>query len=711
MAMAAKHGYWFLIVEPDTEWKLDATKCAKFNTHGVPVETIERMRSDYEKIDQFKLMEKYFPKPVLNQMKSQSRVSTPVKFDAETEVRPKSACGAVGGSHQSTSMDPCSSKAPNPDQSGRNPDQSGQNPIQSGQNPDQSGQNPIQSGQNPIQSGQNPDQSGQNPIQSGQNPIQSGQNRARLNHIFGGMKTWDFPSFPCDPAPSVEVANPPNIIVCNNSSTQTSMRDFALLEALQDGTDILDISDEEVSIEEFSFEVEVPDTEVVRLDKGTDLPVFPGETGEEMINGLKAEFPDLQEPCVIEILKSCCFDREFATLVLKSFDPQHFDDSWIHPEDVVDGASDTSSPSDVTSGSSWTEIDKPSLSMPFTMDIGFALDLQEEFGDVDGSPFDTLTFQLDKETCGSIYEAWKKAVAEKKGKDQQKPAPRQEATPGKKGNDGLCGPRRQEATPGKKGNDGLCGPRSEFEEIVNYEMALEKSLRDVGNEEVARNRETLHRAYPGIGKELLENVFAANGFNLKDTLEQVRSDQKAKNLLAKDTVEQVRSGQKAKNLLAKRTVNEACSRILCNKSPRSPSVQVSSPLASSNKNSETRKKVKDLYKKRLDFMNRARESISSKKFAVASYYSEEAFKCQRMATRLITNSMTWTESNTLDLHELRVNDAMSALNEFMRAKRQQLEHSKNPRMTVDIITGWGSAGIPPKIKPAVQEYLKSNKLW
>ena len=491
------------------------------------------------------------------------------------------------------------------------------------------------------------------------------------------MKIWDFPSFPCDPGARVEDTNPPNIIVCNNSSTQTSMRDFALLEAWQDGTDILDIGDEEVPVEEFSFEVEVPGTEVVKLDKGTDLPVFPGETAEEMINGLKAEFPNLQEPSVIEILKSCCFDREFATLVLKSFDPQHFDDfSWIHPEDV-DGASDTSSPSDVTSASSWTEIDKPSLSMPFTMDIGFALDLQEEFGDIDGSPFDTLTFQLDKETCGSIYEAWKKA-AEKKAKDRQKPAPRQEPTPTKKANDAL-----------------VCGPRSAFEEIVNYEMALEKSLRDVGNEEVARNRETLHRAYPGIAKELLENVFAANGFNLKDTLEQVRSD------------------QKAKNLLAKKTVNEACSRILSNKSPRSPSVQVSSPLppASSNKNSEeTRKRMKDLYNKQLDYMNRARECISSKKFAVASYYSEEAFKCQRMATRLITNSMNWTESNTLDLHELRVNDAMSALNEFMRAKRQQLEHSKNSRMTVDIITGWGSGGIPPKIKPAVQEYLKSNKL-
>ena len=143
VAMAAKHEYWFLIVEPDTEWKLDPTKCARFNTHGVPVETIERMRSDYEKIDQFKLMEKYFPKPVLHQIKSQSRVSTPVKFDAETELRPKSACGAVGGSYQSTSMDPCSSKAPNPDQSGQNPIQSGQNPVRTESRPFRTESNPV----------------------------------------------------------------------------------------------------------------------------------------------------------------------------------------------------------------------------------------------------------------------------------------------------------------------------------------------------------------------------------------------------------------------------------------------------------------------------------------------------------------------------------------------------------------------------------------
>lgn len=41
--LAAEFGIEYELVEPDTAWKYDAAECAKRNTHGVPIESIERM--------------------------------------------------------------------------------------------------------------------------------------------------------------------------------------------------------------------------------------------------------------------------------------------------------------------------------------------------------------------------------------------------------------------------------------------------------------------------------------------------------------------------------------------------------------------------------------------------------------------------------------------------------------------------------------------
>lgn len=41
-------GYEIQLIEPETEWRYDVEECYKRNTHGVPLETIQKMRNRWE---------------------------------------------------------------------------------------------------------------------------------------------------------------------------------------------------------------------------------------------------------------------------------------------------------------------------------------------------------------------------------------------------------------------------------------------------------------------------------------------------------------------------------------------------------------------------------------------------------------------------------------------------------------------------------------
>ncbi|XP_048389163.1 NEDD4-binding protein 2-like 1 isoform X1 [Stegostoma tigrinum] len=47
--MAQENGYEVKFREPDTPWKFDIRKLTRINSHGVPRETIERMKERYER--------------------------------------------------------------------------------------------------------------------------------------------------------------------------------------------------------------------------------------------------------------------------------------------------------------------------------------------------------------------------------------------------------------------------------------------------------------------------------------------------------------------------------------------------------------------------------------------------------------------------------------------------------------------------------------
>ena len=55
--MAKKYGYEIVLTEPETDWFNNAAECFKRNSHGVPLETIQRMIDRYE--DSADILEKH----------------------------------------------------------------------------------------------------------------------------------------------------------------------------------------------------------------------------------------------------------------------------------------------------------------------------------------------------------------------------------------------------------------------------------------------------------------------------------------------------------------------------------------------------------------------------------------------------------------------------------------------------------------------------
>ena len=57
---AHKNDYDWDIIEPTTKWRYDPEECAKKNTHGVPLATIQKMKDKFESTkDILKAFEKY----------------------------------------------------------------------------------------------------------------------------------------------------------------------------------------------------------------------------------------------------------------------------------------------------------------------------------------------------------------------------------------------------------------------------------------------------------------------------------------------------------------------------------------------------------------------------------------------------------------------------------------------------------------------------
>lgn len=49
--MGKEHGYFIMVAEPDTDWAMNVEECVKRNQHGVPLESIQRMKARWEPLD------------------------------------------------------------------------------------------------------------------------------------------------------------------------------------------------------------------------------------------------------------------------------------------------------------------------------------------------------------------------------------------------------------------------------------------------------------------------------------------------------------------------------------------------------------------------------------------------------------------------------------------------------------------------------------
>lgn len=121
---------------------------------------------------------------------------------------------------------------------------------------------------------------------------------------------------------------------------------------------------------------------------------------------------------------------------------------------------------------------------------------------------------------------------------------------------------------------------------------------------------------------------------------------------------------------------------------------------------------------RQKLFEKAQNHFQQKQFPIASFYSNLAAEQTKLseqansmaaAALLVSNQ---TSSDTLDLHQLHVREALSALDIFLDANIQELTKSTNRSIYLHIITGRGKNSVNgiPKVRPAVISHLRKHKL-
>lgn len=129
---------------------------------------------------------------------------------------------------------------------------------------------------------------------------------------------------------------------------------------------------------------------------------------------------------------------------------------------------------------------------------------------------------------------------------------------------------------------------------------------------------------------------------------------------------------------------------------------------------EIRSEMVELEDKKLELQAKARLCFNAKQYAVASYYGDETRKVQKKIENLSrsvvdAHQKTSHSSNKFDLHGFKLDGVLTMLANFLERKQNDLNHSPQRKMVLELVTGWGSHGTAPKIKPQVINYLDSKR--
>ncbi|XP_028401375.1 uncharacterized protein LOC114524483 isoform X2 [Dendronephthya gigantea] len=371
-------------------------------------------------------------------------------------------------------------------------------------------------------------------------------------------------------------------------------------------------------------------------------------------------------------------------------------------------------------------------SLQLTLDPALALQLLEMFGAFSGvsgkDPLSESTrcIKIDKDFAKTLYTKWRKTVqATNKGK---KTEVFKKSSPDGNMRRKYKAQSRQfylpEDVPVKP--EKPVAPQPEpvsLKEIMDEQLAIHVSQSDQEIEKrfleqqldlsTKLKRSRLHGMFPNIDKVSLNEIFQANNYDLDTTTRQVQSScgipltQTPTALIQDQSFTINHSSNKKQANSTSQSSSEYQSEVDGNfQSFHDPSYQ------------DYRAEAQTHYELRNECIKKAALAYSKKQGELAKVYADQARshgeknkEANRRAAEKILESRNndLMHTNTLDLHELHVNEAIEVLENVLEERRNE-RRSPNKRSLsyVEVITGRGnrSRDGKPRIKPAVMDYLK-----
>ncbi|RWS29766.1 NEDD4-binding protein 2-like protein [Leptotrombidium deliense] len=525
--------------------------------------------------------------------------------------------------------------------------------------------------------------------------------------LLGSISThnnWEFPPFPVESCNDVEKDNSVSRFVYNNCvSTQTESMDWALLEMKQSGFGkIENMSPEIPDVANYTKDdvIALPlnkNLRVIKIDRGTLTCDVPGDlTFDEKVAKLGKQFNKATESHIREVLSACHEDIDWAFNLLSEFSDEHF-------TEMTETRPDYLNTSDLN--------DKGVAQFVLRLEPAFCEQLQKAFGSVTENSIthDEGVVAISHGVAKLLHHLWKKSLKQNSFDNLLNEKL-------KKGGDVSVQLEQQNAKSSKQVPINLMEtPKSSLKEIMDLEMALNLSWNEYyscenDNSDAYKNllstklkREQLFKTYPGIERQVLDELFEANAFKLRETISVIDQSLGVSAELSAGTEVWVAAEE-----VSTKTRVKSCTQFNTSipKSDESEKQQ-------DEELQDIRNRMYQFCKKRKELFEKARESYAGKKYAVASFYSNQARdyqnKIDTASKQVIHNILSATTSNELDLHGLHSSEVLMTVSTYLRLKMEELKRSKLKKIDVDIITGWGAhSTFAPRIKPMVLNYLQSK---
>ncbi|GFY48334.1 NEDD4-binding protein 2 [Trichonephila inaurata madagascariensis] len=361
--------------------------------------------------------------------------------------------------------------------------------------------------------------------------------------------------------------------------------------------------------------------------------------------------------------------------------------------------------------------------LQFTLDPAFALQLEELFGPVvcEDSASACPVFEIDLEFAKLIHNKWKTYVqnGSKLNRDNVK----------NQSIDQGCDQRSDKKNK-KYTNLSVCkrnvGEPMSLTEIMDMEYALQlykdEKLKKDKDPVIKMKRSKFYDMFPVADPVALDEIFESNNHCLEKCFAALGEDLHGQNLKRAESAKMLDKSadewSKTNNYKDFEN-NDWSSWVSTEENIKNEEETVIPKLSTiSSEARKLREIAADSYIQRQNCVQKAQNYYCRGMKTAASYYAQEGsdhaynFKrANKEAADLITKERNSSlKPFVLDLHGLYVQEAIPALEKFLRDKKLEIQRkSQSGVVKISVITGQGLHSVQgPKLRPSVVEYLKRN---